>query len=182
MLVALSGTPGTGKTSVSNLLKNQGYAVIDLNQIAIDYGFVIGIDSKRDTKIIDINGLDIYIKENCKKNGIIFIDGHSSHLLTAVDYAIILRCHPKILKQRLKIKGWKPEKIKENVDAETLDIILSETYDLHNKNKIFEINTTEKSIESVFNSILEIVKKNFKSIKKYKIGKIDWSEEILNDF
>ncbi len=182
MLVALSGTPGTGKTSVSNLLKNQGYSIIDLNQIAIDYGFVTGYDGKRDTKIIDIEGLDIYIKEKYKKNGIVFVDGHSSHLLTAADYTIILRCHPKVLKQRLKTKGWKFEKIKENVDAETLDIILSEAYDLHNEKKLFEIDTTEKSIESVFDSILEIIEKNFESIKKYKIGNIDWSEEIFNDF
>jgi hypothetical protein len=31
------------------------------------------------------------------------------------------------------------------------------------------------------NCILEIVDNKFKNMKKYKIGEIDWSEEILKD-
>ena len=57
MIVALSGTPGTGKTSVSALLQKEGYEVVSLNEIAIKKGFIEGIDKKRNSKILDINRL-----------------------------------------------------------------------------------------------------------------------------
>jgi adenylate kinase len=179
MLVAISGTPGTGKTTVSNLLKNQGYFIVYLNELAVAKGFVTGIDVKRNSKIININGLNDYIEEVYDTNDIVFFEGHASHLLSIVDYIIILRCHPRKLKNRLKRKGWLQQKIKENIEAEALDVILCEAYELHSENKIFEIDTSNKSIKSVLSSIIEIVESNFKLTKKYKIGKIDWSEEIL---
>jgi broad-specificity NMP kinase len=54
--------------------------------------------------------------------------------------------------------------------------------DLHNSKDIFEIDTTGKSINDIFYSIIEIIENKFKNMKKYNIGKIDWSEEILKDF
>jgi len=181
MLVALSGTPGTGKTTVSNLLRNKGYSIVDLNELAVERGFVTGIDAKRNTKIINIDGLNSFIKDFYKTNDIIFFEGHASHLLSIADYVIILRCHPRKLKNRLQNKGWDQQKIKENVDAEALDIILCEAFSLHSENHIFEIDTSNKSINSVLSSIIEIVNGKFKLTKKYKIGKIDWSEEIIKD-
>jgi adenylate kinase len=182
MLVALSGTPGTGKTSVSKILKQKGYKIIDLNQFANELGFITGFDNKRDTKIIDMSGLNKYFKDTFSSSDLIFLDGHSSHLINSTDYVIILRCHPKTLFLRLETKGWKKEKIKENIDAEILDIILCEAYEIHKEDKIFEINTTDGTIEDIVFSIEEIIKKDFKPIDKFKIGKIDWSEEILKDF
>ena len=181
MLVAISGTPGTGKTTVSKLLKKKGFSIVDLNELAVEKGFVTGIDVKRNSKIININGLNDYIEEYYNTSDIVFFDGHASHLLPIVDYIIILRCHPRKLKIRLKQKGWLQQKIKENVEAEALDVILCEAYELHSENNIFEIDTSNKSINSVLSSIIEIVESNFKPTKKYKIGKIDWSEEILEE-
>ena len=181
MLIAISGTPGTGKTTASALLKKKGYSIIDLNELAVEKGFVTGIDVKRNSKIININGLNDYIEEYYRSNDIVFFEGHASHLLSIVDYVIILRCHPRKLKTRLKQKGWSQQKIKENVEAEALDVILCEAYDLHFENNIFEIDTSNKSMKSVSSSVIEIVESNFKLIKKYKIGKIDWSEEILEE-
>lgn len=182
MLAALSGTPGTGKSTISALLQKEGYTIVSLNELAINQGFVTGIDTERNSKIIDIDGLNDYIDECYKTDDLIFIEGHASHLLKTADKVIILRCHPNKLKSRLEKKGWNQEKIKENIEAETIDVILCETVELHPEENIFEIDTTNKNIKSVLSSIVEIVKSNFEPTKKYKIGKIDWSEEILNDF
>ena len=182
MLVALSGTPGTGKSTVSALLQKEGYNIVNLNELAINRGFVTGIDTERHSKVIDIDGLDNYINDHYKTKDIVFIDGHASHLLRTIDKVILLRCHPNKLKIRLEKKGWNKEKIKENIEAETIDVILCETVELHPEENIFEIDTTNKNIKSVLSSIIEVVKSNFEPIKKYKIGKIDWSEEVLNDF
>ena len=103
-------------------------------------------------------------------------------LLKSIEKVIVFRCHPKDLAKRLSSKGWKKEKIKENIEAEMLDVILCEALEHHSKENVFEIDTTNKSIDEVTSSVVEIIENEFKNMKKYKIGNIDWSEEILRDF
>ena len=182
MIIALTGTPGTGKTSASKILEENNFEVVDLNKIAIEKGFSVGTDRNRDSKIIDIERLNNYIKENYSKKDIVFIEGHLSHLLESVDKTIVLRCHPSELRKRLSYKEWKKEKVNENVEAEMLDIILCETVDIHPEKNIFEIDTTGESAKDVARSVMEITKNGFRHMKKYNIGSIDWSEEILKDF
>jgi len=182
MIIAITGTPGTGKTSISKLLKTKGFEVVDFNKVVIENNFLIGKDKKRDSFIVDINKFNRYAKKNYSQKNIIFIEGHLSHLLTCVDKIIILRRHPNGLKKNLSKKGWKKKKTKENLEAEILDVILCEALDLHKSKNIFEIDTTGKSIKDVFSSINEIIENKFRNMKKYNIGKIDWSEEILKDF
>ena len=181
MIIALTGTPGIGKTSVSKILEKT-YCVIDLNKIATDKNFIIGIDKDRDSKIVDIEKLNDFINKSNNKKEIVFIEGHISHLLKSIDKVIILRCNPNELRKRLSQKGWKKEKIKENIEAEILDIILCETVDIHPNKKIFEIDTTNKSIIDVALLIKEIIQSGFRDVKSYNIGNIDWSEEILKKF
>jgi len=182
MIIALTGTPGTGKTSVAEVLKTKGFKIVDLNKEACENDFLIGKDIKRDSNIVDIEKLNNFIFEKYCSKETIFIEGHLSHFLKKVDKIIILRCHPEKLKKNLLKKGWNKEKINENLEAEILDIILCETVEIHKKNSIFEIDVSDKSIKEISEKIIEIIKNRFKMLEEYKIGKIDWSEEILKDF
>ena len=74
MLVAVSGTPGTGKTAVTTLLQKKGYEIINLNTIALKHGFISGIDKKRDSKILDINKINKYVRKQFCENNLVFID------------------------------------------------------------------------------------------------------------
>jgi len=179
MLISLTGTPGTGKTSISEFLKEKSLDIIDLNKLVIEKKFVIGIDKKRHSKIIDIKKVNLYFNDFKPKNTVI-IDGHLSHLIKNVDKVIILRCNPKKLKENLEKKRWNDKKIKENLEAEILDIILSESVQIHNENNIYEIDTSDLSIDKLANIILDLISSKFKNIKKYKIGKIDWSEDYIS--
>lgn len=182
MIIAITGTPGTGKTSIGNILREKGFSVIDFNKLAEEKDFIKGFDKKRQSKIVDIKKVDNYIKNHFKEDKLIFIDGHLSHLIKCVDYIILLRRHPKKLIENLQNKSWSKDKIKENIEAEILDIILCEVIDLHGRDSIFEIDTTEKTVQDVVLIILELIKQDFQYIKNYKIGSIDWSEEIFKDY
>jgi adenylate kinase len=182
MRIALTGTPGTGKTAVAALLRQNQCNVIDVNKIAFEHNFIIGKDDQRDTMILDTEQVNCYINQKYKTTREhVFFEGHITHLLKTMDKVIILRCHPKALRKRLSNKGWKPIKIQENVEAEALDVILCEAAELHDTENLFEIDTTNRSIEAVTASILELVNLNFKPMKKYNIGYIDWSEELLKE-
>jgi len=134
--------------------------------------FVVGYDKERKSKIVDEEEMDEYIKK-IKEEGTIIIEGHLSHLLS-VDGVIILRCHPEELKKRLKAKKWSEKKIKENLEAEALDIILQKALQRHKK--IWEIDTTEKNAEEVAKEVANIVKK----MPPPYYGKIDYSQWLEN--
>jgi len=179
MIISLTGTPGTGKTSVSEILKENGFKVIDLNKLAKEKNYIIGKDRKRNSNIVDLNKINKFFK-NLKNDTNIIVDGHLSHFIKNVDKVIILRCNPKKLKENLKKKQWKDRKIIENIEAEILDIILSETIEIHKIENLIEIDTTDLSIDKVAKIIINLINNNFKNIKKYKIGKIDWSEDYIS--
>ena len=182
MIIAITGTPGVGKSSVASVLRENGYEVVDLFKIAVDNGFVDGNDEERHSWIVNVDKLNNYVKKNYTSKGIVFVEGHLSHCLKCADRVIILRCRPDELRKRLSFKGWSDEKVKENLEAEILDVILVETVDIHPVGNIFEVDTTGKSIDAVMSSFIEIINNKLKHMKKYNIGNIDWSEEIFKDF
>ena len=164
MLIALSGTPGVGKTKAAEILRKRGHSVMDLNHLAEENDFIVGYDEKRNSKIIDVDALDDYIHDHFAKEDFI-IEGHLSHQLS-VDFAVILRCDPLVLEERLGAKGWPEAKIKENVGAEILDVIKIEAFEV--MDKVYEIDTTNKSSEDVADAIEGVMEGN------YEEPKIDW--------
>ena len=101
---ALTGTPGTGKTSISKLL--------DLKIIALFDYYKDASEGKTESGewIIDIDKI--------KKNIIItedtILEGHFAHEFDNIDQIIVLRCDPKVLVKRLKERGYSKGKIREN--------------------------------------------------------------------
>ncbi|MFQ6106919.1 MAG: adenylate kinase family protein [Thermoplasmata archaeon] len=172
MLVAVTGTPGVGKSSACRILVARGCAVIDLNKLAMERGFILGRDEERDTAIIDTQQLNEVVSSI--SDDLVFLNGHLSHLLD-VDISIVLRCNPTRLRARLASLGWMERKIAENVEAEAIDFILVESLELDRET--YEIDTTEKGPDDVAQDILNIV--NGKS-SGFRAGSVDWSEVIMS--
>jgi len=162
MMIALSGTPGTGKTSVARELQKRGVPVTYATDTVGPYR--IGEDPDRDTDIIDD---ERWVSEFTPVNGI--VEGHLTHLLPA-DRIIILRCHPSILKDRLKKRGYSEVKIQENIEAEILDVTLAEAFDIHDEEKLYEIDTTHMDIAECADKIEEIIR----GTAQPSIGIVDW--------
>lgn len=162
MKIAISGTPGTGKTEVSKELATLlGYKYIDLNKLAEEKGLVVGFDKKRKSKEIDTKKLEeLEIDDNS------VIDGHLSHFLP-VDRIFILRTRPDVLKERLKNKGWNIPKVQENVEAEILGVCSFEA--IEENKKIVEIDTTNKKPKDIAKIIKKMIERN-----KYLEKEIDW--------
>ncbi|MBC7128531.1 MAG: adenylate kinase family protein [Thermoplasmatales archaeon] len=171
MKIALTGTPGTGKSSVANLLEKKGYKVIRIDDIYEK--FVVGYDEERKSKIVDEKKMDREIKK-IKEEGVLIIEGHLSHLLS-VDGVIILRCNPEELKKRLVKKGWDEKKIRENLEAEALDIILQRTLQKHER--VWEIDVTDRSSEEVAEEIDKIIREKLPP----RYGKVDYSNWLIEN-
>ena len=169
MRIAISGTPCSGKTEVSKLLsKKLKYKLIQVTELAEKLNAFTGYDKKRECKILDMSKLE---KEINKIKDNIIIEGHTSHLFP-VDLVIILRCNPEVLKKRLEKRyPSNPSKVQENLEAEILGVITSEAV---MNNKVYEIDTSDKSVEESVNDILKILEGK---TEEFKIGKIDWLEK-----
>ncbi len=165
-MIAITGTPGTGKTSVAEELKKKGYRVYSVNELAKD----CIIDYEDGCAIVDIEKLKEKAKELEPDS---MVEGHLSHHLA--DKAIVLRCNPLILKERLIHRGWREEKVLENVEAELVDAILIEC--LETCREVYEIDTTSRSPEEVAEIIVSIISDR-KLAEKFKPGKIDWIAEV----
>lgn len=120
MLIAVSGTPGTGKTWLARrLAKELGLDYVSLNDFARENELVVGRDKKRGSDEVDVNKLKRFSFSDA------VLDGHFSHELNA-DVKIVLRLHPRVLKKRLEAKGWNEKKVSENCEAEAMGIIAEE--------------------------------------------------------
>ncbi len=166
MLVALTGTPGTGKTTVANLLP---YRVIDIN-VLVKGGMNFGKDPERGCLEADMDALANYLAEqDCDE--ILILEGHFSHHFA--NWAIVLRLAPSALKSRLEARGYSSAKIQENLEAEALDVILVEAAE--RCGRVDEVNTTGKSPLEVAELVTEIVQGRL----QIPAGQVDWLIEFF---
>ncbi|MBD3355413.1 AAA family ATPase [Candidatus Woesearchaeota archaeon] len=160
MLIVISGTPGTGKTTLAKKLMNiLNYPLLDVKDFIKEKNLAESYDQKRKTNIIDIKKLNKEIIKEIKKvqkqhklPGII-IESHLSHYLPKkyVDLCIITKTDIKTLKKRLQKRDYSKEKIRENLDSEIFDVCLNEAKE--RGHKILIIDTTKPV------NINEIIKK-----------------------
>ena len=154
---AITGTPGTGKTTVASNL-SLDIPVTSLAEILDDEGFISGYDPDRDTEIIDLDALVTWLKSQPSS---CVIESHVSHLLP-VDAVIVLRCHPEELVSRLEHRygNGQEQRIAENIESERHDIILIEALKQHDNQHVYEIDTTPLSIAEVTNEVNAIIEGN----------------------
>ncbi len=187
-LVIISGTPGTGKTSVSNKISEMiDVNVIALNELAISEGLIQDFDKKRDTNIVNIDKLVSHvlkIVEELKKKGIklVIIESHFSDIIpnNMINYAFVLRCEPSVLRHRLKERGYTMEKITENAQAEILGNCANYLIKKQMTVPLLEIDTTSLDIKTVSRIILDIIQDNINS-EQYRVGKVDWLEKLFQE-
>lgn len=168
MMIGITGTPGCGKTAAAKLLRKLGHPVLDLKTTVGP--FVLEHDDASGSDVVDV---DAWAEAFPYTEG--FVEGTFAHYLPC-DKIVILRCRPDVLRERLAPRGYSEEKIRENAEAEALDVILIETVDSFASEQIYEIDTTSTDSESVVRSILSFAK----GASPASFGSLDWSEYITD--
>ncbi|MDM7934526.1 MAG: adenylate kinase family protein [Methanothrix sp.] len=166
MRIALTGTPGTGKTTTASLLP---YQVIDINALVRD-GLNLGRDPERDCLNADMDGLRCLLDRTVTEE-ICILDGHFAHHFA--DWSIVLRLDPSELRERLRARGYPVRKIEENLEAEALDVILVEATEMCSR--VDEVDTTGKSPQEV----AELVRRIIAGSLSLPPGQVDWLLEFF---
>lgn len=176
-IIIITGTPGTGKTTVSRALsKNLSIPLVEVNKLVEEKHIYHGYNKERGYKEVDLDDLDTELEQlitNSDDDGLI-IEGHLAHQIKdseGIDYIIVLRARPDILRKRLNTRNWPESKVQENIEAEALDICTYESVEFHDK-KVNEIDTTDLNLENVVDQIIEVVKGE----KYFPPGRVDFLE------
>lgn len=156
MRVAVSGTPGTGKTTAVERLDASGQSepldVVHLNDAIQEHDLTTGYDEERDSAIADIDAVAEWLRD---RDDMLF-ESHLAHHFDA-DRVVVCRCHPEELETRLEDRGESGESIRENAESEALDVVLTEAVEQHGRENVYEVETTAQSPDAVAEAIAAVV-------------------------
>ncbi|AEM56728.1 adenylate kinase [Haloarcula hispanica N601] len=151
MRVAVTGTPGTGKTTATERLDTD-LDVLHLNDVIKEEGFSTGIDEDRGSLVADLDKLSEWLDG---RDDVLF-ESHLAHHFAA-DRVIVLRAHPETIVERLRERGDDDSKAYENAESEALDVILGEAVEEHGMESVCEIETTDRDPDAVASEIRAVV-------------------------
>ncbi len=161
--VALTGTPGTGKSSVARHLPE--YRPVEVGDLARAVG--AARPRGRSTEV-DLAGLSRWVRSHPPPTGTTLVVGHLAHLLP-VRESVVLRCAPLELLGRLRrARRGAPAERTENLLAEAIDVVLAEA--VAADQRVREIDTTGRSPEEV----ARLVRAWLRGPRRARYGSVDW--------
>jgi len=146
-LIVVVGTPGAGKSLLgSSIARLLGRRFVTVSWIVLEKGLWIQYDAQRRSFVIDYERLLEALKRYTRH----VVETHwlepFEELLDVVEGVVVTRCHPVVLLRRLERRGWPPQKVAENVEAELVGVIAEEAKRLAGKGvPVVEIDTTRGS-------------------------------------
>ncbi len=176
--IFITGTPCTGKTTVSEVLASKlNCRLIKINDLAIENDFILGIDDDKGYKVIDIPALNEKVSELIGgSDELIIFEGHLAHLCDGADKVIVLRVRPEILQSRLEARNYSESKIHENLEAEAMGVCTAEAYDIYGDN-ISEIDVSDLTVDEIVDVLFSIIS----GTKNYPVGEIDFMGWLISN-
>jgi len=147
--VAVTGTPGAGKTTATEHLATDR-PVIHLNDVIAEHGFTEGYDEERETAVVNVDAVGEWLDAEAPVNAV--VESHLAHRFSA-DRVVVLRAHPETIDARLRERGESEATARENAESEALDVILAEAISRHGEGAVYEIDTTDRTPDEVAGEI-----------------------------
>lgn len=177
--VALTGIPGSGKTTVADAVARlrPDVRVMRLNDVARDAGLLAEMDEARGSFVVDMDALAERVNALLDAHdGPAVIEGHFAHEMD-VDAVVLLRVDPLVLVPRLNARGWPEAKVRENVEAEALDVLAAEV--LETELPAIELDASHRSVEELAREVAAIADAGPKGLKGAAVGTARWQLESL---
>ncbi len=149
--IALTGTPGTGKSRVAREL-DPSWSATEVGDLAVEWG----LGRRRHGQVrVDLARLRrALVRSDGPSPGVLV--GHLAHLLP-VEGAIVLRCHPLVLRSRLAAAGrGTPVERQENFVVEAIDLVAREAR--ARGLPTWQIDTTRRGPRSVAREVERILR------------------------
>jgi adenylate kinase len=168
MRIVITGSPGTGKTLIAKAVaKRMGLELIDVKKIVkkekLDKGPEHEVDIKELSKALSfLKGKDDYV-----------VEGHlACELRLPVDFLIVLRTNPDVMRKRLAKRRYPKEKLEGNLMAEMLDYC-TQRAEKEYRLKPLELETSGLTPDKAAQRIESAIKQ-----KKKKLDTVNYSKEL----
>ncbi|AFU60126.1 putative adenylate kinase [Candidatus Nitrososphaera gargensis Ga9.2] len=171
MKLVITGNPGVGKHTSAKIIAGKiGAEVIDINRVAIDDN-AIAKKTERGLEV-DVKKLDGLLANLLKTRNDQIVVGHLAPYVlkpaAGISMVAVLRRSPYELEKTLEKRGYRAEKIKENLASEILGVSLYDSLKIFGRRKVVEFDTTGKTPDQTANEIMRALR------KKPKPAGIDW--------
>ena len=168
-VIGITGTPGTGKKTIAPLVASKlGLPCHSLNELSVGYGGRWGTDTESD---VDTRALARKLSRRLREPSLLY-----GHLLpyvlnnASIACAVVLRCEPSVLRSRLIARGYRYEKIAQNVEAELIGLVASDAQTSFGREKTMEFDTTTSEPMAAAQSISRMVRR-----RSHRQSRIDWT-------
>lgn len=170
--ILITGTPGTGKTSMATLLTEEldGFEHIEVGKVVKEHRFYTSYDADLDTHIIEDDDEDRlldFMEPIMVKKGNHVVDYHSSELFPErwFHLVVVLHASTEVLFERLTARKYSEAKRNENMEAEIQCICEEEAREAYKPEIVMvcENDTLEQMMATV-----EMIKERVEEIKVAK--------------
>ncbi len=181
-VILVTGTPGVGKTTVSQKLASKlGALYIGITDLVKKEKLIASVDDVRRTLIADTEKVSKRVQEILESSkGNIVIEGHYAVDVVSkkeVNTVFVLRRDPTELMGVLEKRGFEGKKLWENLAAEILDVCLLDALSACGADKVCEIDVSGKTVEQVVEEIVLVLEKR----KVCRSGIVDWLGKLENE-
>ncbi|EGV61532.1 factor activating pos9 [Yamadazyma tenuis] len=153
--IIITGTPGCGKTSHAEALQTRlgkPYKHYSISDLAKSRGLIESYDETLDTSVVKEDELLDSLEPELE-SGAVIIDWHVCDIFPErlVDLVVVLRTDNSHLYDRMVARGYKDNKIQENLDAEIMEVILQEAQESYNPEIVVVLtsNLEEEKLDNV---------------------------------
>jgi adenylate kinase len=152
--LGITGTPGTGKKSVSAFAaKDLGIRAVSVRDIARAFGLA---KAAKGEDVVDTGSLRDRLRGGAGERLLLY--GHLlPHVLPrgAALKVVVLRTDPLVLRGRLMERGYPRRKVLDNVESELIGLVSSEAYRAFGAKKTSEVDTTGIAPSEASRQVLE---------------------------
>jgi adenylate kinase len=172
--IIVTGTPGTGKTTLSKrLAKDINAEYLSISQLVAENRLFEGYDKKRRSRIVNLAKARSRVSSTLSTGALTIVDTHTPEGIVPkrmTRQVIVLRCHPSALVRRLRARGWEASKIRENVLAELLDVCFINAVKQYGLLRVVQLDTSRASVRQSVSAAKRVVAKR----SSFRTTKIDW--------
>ncbi|EQC27844.1 hypothetical protein SDRG_14426 [Saprolegnia diclina VS20] len=157
--ILVTGTPGTGKTTMSQMLaEKMQFRNINVGDLVKQHSLHSGRDEDFDCFVLDedkvVDEMDDVMSSG---DGGVIVDFHTCDFFPErwFDLVVVLRSDNTTLFDRLVARGYSEKKVQENVECEIMQVVLEEAQSSYEPEIVQELSSV--SIEDMESNVARVM-------------------------